>query len=89
MGKKNSTEHSSEDYRVQLLKFPVLGGIQIHVFIDRVHCHHKKVHPQATDTGDCTKITGTPITYLISTADSPQVWSSSLGVWVGYGMSTS
>ena len=61
----------------------------VHVFIDRVHCHHKKAHPQAADTGDRTKIRGTPITHLISMADSPQGWSSSLGVWVGYGMFTS
>jgi len=62
---------------------------KVHVFIDRVQCHHKKVHPQAADTGDCTKIRGTPTTYLISMADSLQGWSSSLGVWAGYGMSTS
>jgi len=61
----------------------------VHVFMERVHCRHKKVHPQAAGTEDCTEIRGTPITYLISIADSPQGQSSSFGVWAGYGMSTS
>lgn len=29
MSRNNSTDHSSEAYKVQLLKFPVLGGIQM------------------------------------------------------------
>jgi hypothetical protein len=56
---------------------------------NKCSCHHKKVHPQAADKGDCTKIRGTSITYLISMVDSPQWWSSSLAVWASYGMSTS